>query len=178
MLRYISEWQHVRRGATWIRHNKSCLVEAYEQCFGGRRRWDNVTLAEFMSCKQNLASNRQTRMLAYYNAALDLCHGEFHSHDEELLRRAKATLANMRFFALNEYQYLSQLLFERTFAGLFKFDVNLTQANMSFANAFIAGLHDNDLKEQIGKLNKLDIELYSFAVKLFFQRLNFYNIHF
>lgn len=26
--------------------------------------WENVTLDEFMACKSNLATNRQTRMLA------------------------------------------------------------------------------------------------------------------
>ena len=61
--RYISEWQHVRRGATWkSRKNKKCLNK-YEKCFEkNRNNWQNVSLTEFINCKFNLANNRQTRL--------------------------------------------------------------------------------------------------------------------
>lgn len=180
--RYISEWKHVSRGATWIRQHaaKNCLITSYELCFGGRANWENATLDEFMSCEHNLASNRQTRMLATYDSHLSRCdrNGFVHldANGRELVRRAKRTLKEMPFFAINEYQHLSQLLFEKTFGGVFKFQVDLDQSNRSFAHEFIKDFRNQNVIRRIETLNSLDFELYSFAVKLFFQRLDFYNI--
>lgn len=175
---YISEWKHVARGATWIRHKKNCLIESYERCFGGRSHWDNVTLAEFMSCKHNLASNRQTRMLAFYDTHLGLCDSGKTTYDEEILGRAKQTLKSMRYFAINEYQHLSQLLFEKTFGkGVFKLNIKLEQTNVSFADKFLRELEkDSFLIDKIQQLNKLDMNLYEYAVRLFRERLNFFGI--
>ncbi len=33
-----------------------------ENCYKKSGNWENVTLADFMGCKSNLANNRQTRM--------------------------------------------------------------------------------------------------------------------
>lgn len=133
-----------------------------------------------MSCKSNLASNRQTRMLAQYDSQLGLCDIDKDSYERELLSRAKQTLSSMRFFALNEYQHLSQLLFERAFGDrVFKFERDLGQSNKSFAEAFIRQHNQtNAVVDKINELNRLDIELYAFAVKLFFERLKFYNIQY
>lgn len=185
--RYISEWQHVSRGATWIRHAKNCLVASYEQCFKGASNWKNVSLAEFMSCQHNVASNRQTRMLASYDADLTRCANDDHHHnspvaaaadrDDELLRRAKQTLESMPFFAINEYQHLSQLLFEHAFGrSVFKFEVDLHQSNRSLADEFLRDHFNQTVVQQIKQLNRLDFELYSFAVNLFFDRLKFFHL--
>lgn len=154
------------------------MVESYERCFKGQPHWENVSLIEFMSCRQNLATNRQTRMLAYYDSHLGLCDASKEIHETELLRRAKLTLKSMKYFAINEYQHQSQLLFEKTFGkNLFKFKVDLSQANKSFAETFIKEFRDQTIIDRIQQLNRLDVELYSYALELFFERLNFYNVN-
>lgn len=84
----------------------------------------------------------------------------------------------MRFFAINEYQHLSQLLFEKTFGkGVFKLNIKLEQTNVSFADTYLNKLgRDSLLIAKIQKLNKLDIHLYEYAVRLFRERLNFFGI--
>uniref|UniRef100_A0A0X3P084 Heparan-sulfate 6-O-sulfotransferase n=2 Tax=Schistocephalus solidus TaxID=70667 RepID=A0A0X3P084_SCHSO len=81
--RYISEWQHVRRGATWKTAKLLCaghppLPSEYEPCYrfsspsapmeedpdSDNLTWAHVPLDRFARCRFNLANNRQTRMLA------------------------------------------------------------------------------------------------------------------
>merc|ERR1711963_188548 len=66
--RYVSEWRHVVRGATWKDSHLKCNNITFgSECFYGRcyiSNWRNVSLKEFNACPYNLASNRQTRMLA------------------------------------------------------------------------------------------------------------------
>ncbi|VDN11006.1 unnamed protein product, partial [Dibothriocephalus latus] len=83
--RYISEWQHVRRGATWKAAKLLCaghppLPSEYQPCYrlssssstsieeedadSDDLTWTNVSLDHFADCRFNLANNRQTRMLA------------------------------------------------------------------------------------------------------------------
>jgi hypothetical protein len=183
--RYLSEWQHVKRGATWIRHERNCLIDKYETCFGeGKVTWTNVSIDEFMACKFNLASNRQTRMLAAFYHKDDkagLC--DWNNEDDGIfLESAKRTLDSMRFFAINEYQYLSQLLFERTFGdSLFKFEIDLAQTNRSFAASYFRNqtkTRRDELTRRIKILNRLDFELYEYGLKLFFTRLKYFKINF
>ena len=170
---YISEWKHVARGATWIRHKKNCLIDLRAMFWCA-----SIALGQFISCKHNLASNRQTRMLAVYDSHLGLCDSGKSTYEEELLRRAKQALKSMRFFAINEYQHLSQLLFEKTFGrGVFKLNIELEQTNVSFADTFLRNLEkDSLLIDEIRKLNNLDMNLYDYAVRLFRERLNFFGI--
>ncbi len=187
--RYISEWQHVQRGATWkSRKNKKCLNK-YEKCFEkDSNNWQNVSLTEFINCKFNLANNRQTRLLAYYDLNFEMCSNpslsdkylfgneENKTYNDELLKRAKETLKNkMIFFAIAEFQYLSAMLFEKTFDNLFKFDLNLTQSNSTIADLLFNSINTTVL-DTIKKINYLDIELYDYAKKLFFDRIKLYNI--
>jgi hypothetical protein len=176
--RYLSEWQHVSRGATWKpknrKNNKKCLINNYEKCFENRVNWQNVSLVEFMNCKFNLANNRQTKYLAYYDSNFEICSDK--NDEDELLRRAKKTLkSKMTFFAINEFQYLSALLFEKTFNNLFKFEISLTQSNSTIADLFLNSIHVNIL-DRIKKINYLDVQLYEYGKKLFFERIEFYNI--
>merc|ERR1712168_1061270 len=76
--RYISEWQHMRRGATWRNQELKCKHVKYAQTLHDRmcwrldnyatmedlKTWQNVTLDKFINCPFNMAANRQTRMLA------------------------------------------------------------------------------------------------------------------
>ncbi|KAF7231865.1 hypothetical protein EG68_12066, partial [Paragonimus skrjabini miyazakii] len=82
--RYLSEWLHVRRGATWHTAKLRCrdtsaYSQSYRPCYNitkyagntstSHKRnkhptWTNVSLHTFLDCPFNLAINRQTRMLA------------------------------------------------------------------------------------------------------------------
>ncbi|KAG7487428.1 hypothetical protein MATL_G00023290 [Megalops atlanticus] len=66
--RYLSEWRHVQRGATWKTSLHMCdgrtpTPEELPSCYEGTD-WSGCTLQQFMDCPYNLANNRQVRMLA------------------------------------------------------------------------------------------------------------------
>lgn len=131
--------------------------------------WANVTLDDFMACPYNLASNRQTRMLAdlskvgcYNNSVF----ADRSQRERRMLSSAIDNLKELAFFGLVERQAETQRLFERTF------DVRstdkLVQSNTTHAEE--ANYTDVQL-QQIKQLNKLDIVLYRFAQRLFESRL-------
>ncbi|CAB3400572.1 unnamed protein product [Caenorhabditis bovis] len=120
--RFISEFRHVQRGATWISSKHVCngkptSLNDLPSCFDPRMGWEGVTLEEFISCPYNLAFNRQTRMLA--NLTLVNCYEHLKSpsyeQDRIMLTSAKENLRNMAFFGLKERMDDSQFLFENTF---------------------------------------------------------------
>lgn len=66
--RFRSEWQHFveQRGSRPSRHlcgGHEYSLPDVQECFAGRKP-STVTQEEFARCKDNLALNRQTRMLA------------------------------------------------------------------------------------------------------------------
>lgn len=144
--------------------------------------WENVTLNEFMSCKENLANNRQTRMLAEYDSVISLCQPDlkFKNNDIYLLNKAKKALNSMIYFAINEYQVLSGKLFEKSFGdGLFQFEVPFFQSNITIADKYFNGNATEKIPiDKIKQLNYLDMELYDYAVRLFFKRLRLHKIKF
>ena len=75
-----------------------------------------------MACEDNLASNRQTRMLA--DLRLVNCYNRTGmapaERDRTMLASAKRNLLDMAYFGLTEYQAESQALFEDTFNMDFK----------------------------------------------------------
>ena len=177
--RFLSEWQHVSRGATWKRKNsKECSSNEYDKCLRkGAKTWTNVTLDEFMACGNNPAFNRQTKMLAYYDSRIARCNYE-HRHDRDLLIRAKATLDSLAFFALNEFQSYSERLFENSFGSdTFRFDKRFQQSNTSLAEKFLEqGHNEKQYADKIRKSNYLDVQLYEYAMGLFFERLKHHAI--
>lgn len=74
--------------------------------------WINVSLDEFTSCPTNLASNRQTRMLA--DLALVGCYNRSAmsptERDRVMLASAKRNLAAMSYFGLTEHQKVLNIL--------------------------------------------------------------------
>ncbi|XP_072034264.1 heparan-sulfate 6-O-sulfotransferase 2-like [Amphiura filiformis] len=172
--RYISEWRHMQRGATWKKARHMCdgrlpSKEELPSCFTGEN-WLHVPLDEFMNCKYNLANNRQTRMLA--DLSLVGCYNLTKMPDEErkqvMLRSAKRKLRRLAFFGLTEYQLESQFLFEETFKLNFQIpfeQMNNTKAELASATAVTPLQY-----ERIKQLNSLDIDLYTFARTLFIQR--------
>jgi len=60
--RYLSEYKHVQRGATWRMSRHWCAgrpasLEELPKCYNGTI-WTDVTLNSFADCPHNLAANR------------------------------------------------------------------------------------------------------------------------
>ncbi|KAK9524095.1 hypothetical protein VZT92_017962 [Zoarces viviparus] len=169
--RYLSEWKHVQRGATWKTALHMCdgrppTQDELPACYSGED-WTGVPLADFMSCSSNLANNRQVRMLA--DLSLVGCYNMSSVSELErgrvLLASAKANLRNMVFYGLTEFQRKTQYLFERTF-GL-RFIRAFTQINSTRAAS--VGISEK-VRWRIEGLNALDVELYEYAKELFLRR--------
>jgi len=177
--RYLSEWRHVQRGATWktaeLRCGNKSWAEVLPKCYeddladvyGDYSDWSGVEIADFMSCEHNLAINRQTRMLAdlelvncYNTSAMDQT-----KRDTILLNSAKSNLERMAYFGMTEEQQISQYLFEETFNLEFK--ISFKQYNQSTTHSGASkDKLDNEILDKIKALNHLDEELYKFAHQL------------
>ena len=76
--RYLSEWRHVQRGATWKTSLHMCdgrtpTPEELPSCYEGSD-WSGCTLQQFMDCPYNLANNRQVqRKESKYDEVLPQC---------------------------------------------------------------------------------------------------------
>ncbi|XP_056287622.1 heparan-sulfate 6-O-sulfotransferase 3-B-like [Pseudoliparis swirei] len=169
--RFLSEWKHVQRGATWKTALHMCdgrppTQDELPACYSGED-WTGVPLADFMGCPSNLANNRQVRMLA--DLSLVGCYNASAAGEPErggaLLASAKANLRNMAFYGLTEFQRKTQYLFERTF-GL-RFIRAFTQ--ISSTRAASVGI-SGAVRGRIEGLNALDVELYEYAKELFLRR--------
>ena len=197
MQRYLSEWKHVKRGATWRKAELRCgnkswadqvekfllivifiipiqVPKCYEETqdeSGEWGNWQGVSLKEFMACESNLAVNRQTRMLA----DLDLvdCYNAstmpLAKREAIMVASAKTNLERMAYFGLTEEQRISQYLFEETFNLRFK---------QNFEQLTVEDTHSGSTQEkldpsvllEISQMNHLDAELHRFATKLLLQR--------
>ncbi|KAK8392886.1 hypothetical protein O3P69_013128 [Scylla paramamosain] len=171
--RFLSEFHHVRRGATWKNARLLCqgrhaTKEEMPPCYH-TETWENVTLDEFMACSSNLAINRQTRMLA--DLSLVGCYNSSMMTPEDrgkiMLLSAKNNLKKMAFYGLTEEQEISQYLFEVTFN--LKFRVRFRQFNQTITDMAMRNFDAETIK-QIEELNSLDMELYKYAVELLQQR--------
>lgn len=172
--RYLSEWKHVQRGATWKAARLYCngrqaSLEEVPFCFEGST-WEDVTLEEFLKCKYNLANNRQTRMLA--NLSKVNCYNGTGKNDELrqrlLLESAIENLKNMSFFGLTEYQRDTQHLFEDTFH--IKFSKDFEQLNRTHSEKAETKVTQEEI-DKIKDINALDVKLYEFAKRLFLERV-------
>ncbi|XP_031624711.1 heparan-sulfate 6-O-sulfotransferase 2 [Contarinia nasturtii] len=173
VVRYLSEFRHVQRGATWKTARHWCLgrqatVSELPPCYT-TESWVGVNLEEFMDCDSNLATNRQTRMLS--DLALVGCYNKTsmsaHERDRIMLASAKKNLAAMSYFGLTEYQKISQYVFEETFN--LRFAIPFEQHNTTVSSSTLNHLTPKQ-EARVKELNALDIELYEFAKKLLFQR--------
>jgi len=174
--RYLSEFRHVQRGATWKTATNMCGGRSWAsyipKCYQGED-WMDVELEEFMQCPFNLAVNRQTRMLAdlelvhcYNKSAMDV-----RQREHIMLSSAKANLERMAYFGVTEQQKISQYLFEETFNLQFRTvfeQINATKTHSSEALASISPV----VLDKISQLNRLDEELYQFATQLLQSRFD------
>nr|CAG4642064.1 EOG090X0E58 [Eurycercus lamellatus] len=179
--RYLSEFRHVQRGATWKSARHWCGGQEFTSlphCYKGAN-WTGVEMDEFMNCSYNLAHNRQTRMLAdltlvgCYNSTQDQ-----KERDRILLQSAKQNLARMAYFGLTEQQSTSQYIFEQTFQ--MDFLSPFEQSNATLSAQAMAELTPHQL-ERVRQLNSLDAELYDYGRQLLqdrFERLKRQDHHF
>ncbi|XP_042663178.1 heparan-sulfate 6-O-sulfotransferase 2 isoform X1 [Tyto alba] len=172
--RYLSEWRHVQRGATWkaslhVCDGRSPTTEELPSCYAGDD-WSGCSLQEFMDCPYNLANNRQVRMLS--DLSLVGCYNLSVMPEEQrnkvLLDSAKENLKRMAFFGLTEFQRKTQYLFEKTFN--MNFISPFTQYNSTRASSVEI---DRQTQQRIEALNFLDMELYDYAKDLFLQRYQY-----
>ncbi|XP_067842819.1 heparan-sulfate 6-O-sulfotransferase 3-B [Heptranchias perlo] len=172
--RFLSEWRHVQRGATWKASLHMCdgrtpTQDELPTCYIGDD-WSGCTLQEFMNCPYNLANNRQVRMLA--DLSLVGCYNlsimTENKRNEILLHSAKNNLKDMAFFGLTEFQRKTQYLFERTFH--LTFISPFTQFNSTRAASVEL---DEQTRKHIEELNLLDVQLYDYAKDLFLQRFQY-----
>ncbi|XP_056595030.1 heparan-sulfate 6-O-sulfotransferase 1-B [Triplophysa dalaica] len=172
--RYLSEWRHVQRGATWKTSLHMCdgrtpTPEELPPCYEGSD-WSGCTLEQFMDCPYNLANNRQVRMLADLSlvGCYNLSTVTEKRRSQLLLESAKKNLRDMAFYGLTEFQRKTQYLFERTFH--LKFIRPFLQYNSTRA----AGVDlENETIQRIEELNDLDMKLYDYAKDLFQQRYQY-----
>lgn len=177
MFRYLSEWKHVQRGATWKTtflkcNGRQATLDEVPYCWGYLEKdWSDVSLEDFMECPHNLAVNRQTRMLA--NLSLVNCYNMTSmpkwQRNHILLESAKRNLQDMAFFGLTEQQADTQFMFENTFD--LDFIDDFEQRDKSKAQSQKTNL-TIETEQKILHLNALDVELYKFAQQLFNKRLS------
>jgi heparan sulfate 6-O-sulfotransferase HS6ST1 len=185
--RYISEFEHVKKGATWFKAVRTCNDQPlYSQKCYTNDSWKGVTWEQFLSCEHNLANNRQVRMLANYNilgcnvlkcwTSSSNCTPKLKNiYEQKLLQSAKHTLMGLSFFGLTEYQKLTEYLFLKTFDEN-KFRFKESNNDLNDTNAAIAMKGEaGRFIENITQNNHLDVELYDFAKDLFFKRVSFFQ---
>jgi hypothetical protein len=192
---------HVSKtGSVWVDEHdaltdgQACAEDYFRKCLdqnddakkGAKTSWKNISLDAFLSCPNNLAFNRQTRMLALYDARMTVCDYLYNnvngSMDVELLARAKRGLHSLSFFGLAEEQRRTRLLFGHTFTNL-KFKTTNSESYTAKV-----GLHavnraawrilfvEKNMLERIEALNSLDLELYKYAYHLFHARLRHFGV--
>lgn len=176
-MRFLSEWKHVQRGATWGSSTLRCggkeHTDIWDRCFPNQTDWTGVTLEDFTNCPYNLAFNRQTRMLA--DLELVSCYDNLKNLQNiqkeielKMLASAKKNLSRMRWFGLVEFQLASEILFEHVFQPL-HFASPFQKWNSTHSLEALSAI-PTELLDKITRLNHLDVELYEFARELFFQR--------
>lgn len=164
--RFVSEFRHVQRGATWKASHSHCKDRDTKTCLRGREDWSNVTMNEFLGCRGNMAINRQTHMLADYRVVG--CRNDDPANWEmRLLSSAMKNLEEISYFGLCERQRDSQIIFEKTFGLKFKLDFKQSEDNTT---RLIIEDMPKSLVDEIIQTNHLDMQLYQFATKLFEDR--------
>lgn len=171
--RFVSEFRHVQRGATWKASKSHCGMNDTHFCYRDKPNWFNVSLDEFLNCPSNMAINRQTRMLADHDQLKCSEDGDTSVVDRAMLSSAMDNLKDMAYFGLCGEQKISQIMFEKTFKLTFREEFQQSDDNKTRI------LIDNMPKEarnRILELNHLDVKLYEFALGLFSQRCKQLNI--
>ena len=185
ILRYLSEYMHVRRGATWSRKRvcsgKEVVNDEMPPCYEGYYtglRWSNVTMESFVSCDTNWANNRQTFALTDLEQFGCFNRSVWKQREVELLNSAMSNLRDMAFFGLAEYQEESGALFQETF-DLVMPSGSLEQKPLAVQHSYeiLREIATNEtIYQRIVRNNHLDMQLYQYALKLFASRLKMMGV--
>ena len=187
LLRYISEYLHVSRGACWARRdkcNKNMAIRRQYRCPEDfqckkdivKKFSANLTLAKFLRCTESWSINRMTLSLADHELAIcrDRKMYSRKQRDQILLASAKSNLRNISYFGLNEFIAESGLLFEATFGLILKSPIQGQSLNSSKAGQFVSSLIQEKkitIFKKVVKNNLLDLELYEYALDIFRNRM-------
>lgn len=189
--RFLSEYLHTLRGATWLSERFSCSkarqlrnqTACWTSKYSPRISFidssmifssSDTNLTDFIFCPFNPAINRQTRMLSSASS-MNCLSSSFTYSDLVDLSTAKKNLQSMEFFGLTEHLHLSQRLFERTsFCQVVSHCSFQSYLEQDFSNNQTRNYVQENLSEidrkHLQQINSDDLELYQFAKNLFFQR--------
>ena len=188
ILRYVSEYLQVLRGACWPTVDKCDRKKELNpgelkcpdnfQCRKDIMKafLTNLTLETFVRCTESWSVNRMTLMLADHELATcwDKKKYSREQRDQILLESAKSNLLNMSYFGINEFFVDSESLFEETFGVSFGNPVQKLSFNSSYAGHFISSLmvdEEIDVFKKVVQNNLLDLELYEYAFEIFRTRM-------
>ena len=180
VLRYISEFLHVQRNATWasrhVCHGKYVSLLDMPPCYPeyyNKKPWPNLTLSGFIFCKSNWANNRQTVMLANLESVgcFDRNYLDKEERERIILETAKKNLESFSFFGLTEYMNESCDLFERQFGVKFPNRPMMRNLSVIHSGPMLTDLWNHTtIFNAILSVNSMDMELYKFALDLFSER--------
>lgn len=182
IMRYLSEYLHMQRNATWaaakhLCNGKLATMAEMPPCYPGYylgKPWVNMTLSEFVSCDSNWANNRQTMMLADLESVHCFNRSAMSSDEREkrLLETAKKNLRSFSFLGMTEYMVATCQLFEKTFRMTFAALPEPYNSLSEFRSGpLLVNLQNNaKLYNAILQTNHLDVQLYEFALGLFTER--------
>lgn len=182
VIRFLSEYMHVRRGATWAYghqcNGRMITADQIPACYDGYykgKSWRNVSLDKFMDCPHNWAMNRQTVMLADLESVGCFNRTRVLTKERKrlMLESAKKNLEKIAFFGLSEFMIETEQLFEYRFK--MKFDVPCRQKKYEYLHSaplLYQVWNNSSLYDRIANLNYIDMELYKYAVELFSKRLS------
>ena len=166
--RFLSEYEHVLHGAVWkeSRTILSCRDKTFylTECYSKYSTNGSFSLEQFLDCPYNAAKNRQTLMLADWNLIPCKDMVSLTVKESILLKSAIKNLGEMAYFALVERQNESMVLFEQTFGLHFKHPFQQRSRARK-------GRYTADQLSRVEAANKLDMQLYKHANKLFNKRL-------
>ena len=187
LLRYVSEYLHVSRGACWerkyvcngqIQKRQPPIFGCPEHFHCSRKQVKNfvanLTLNEFVSCQDSWSINRMTLALANNDEATCWNKTRYTSEERDklLLISAKSNLLNFSYFGISEFSEDSGMLFEKTFKVVLRSPVQQLSLNISKAGQFIESLMlDKNVFKQVINNNHLDLELYKYALEIFQSRM-------
>ena len=180
VIRYISEYVHVRRGATWLPDHmcggRKVTKEEMPPCYPGYyedKQWLNATLEEFLSCESNWGNNRQVMMLADLEevGCYDKSRYAKKEREARMLESAKRNLEEFAFFGITEYLEESGILFEKRLGMKFGKPMKQLPFSALCSAPILQSVWTKDMYEKIANVNKLDMALYNYALQLFTKRL-------
>ncbi|KAJ8933716.1 hypothetical protein NQ314_013846 [Rhamnusium bicolor] len=147
--RYLSEFRHVQRGATWKGSRHFCKGRIATNaevppCYEGDN-WEGVQIDEFIDCERCYDKSYMSKS----------------DRDRIMLASAKKNLQSMAFFGLTEYQKISQYIFEETFN--LRFAIPFEQNNATVSSSTMTTFEklkarDSDFDERFKHLGELTIK--------------------